>query len=153
MLLLQLTREFKRTPAVSLRSRQQDRASDGPSGFQVAMRARRVGKRIALIDRDAHRAAFQNREQVGGSFQHFASGMQIVGEPGAGHVERTHPVEAEQIEGRDQPSCRSVRHAQAAATQTTERRLERAAANTVVDHRQSGAAGEGAHAPTTSSCV
>ena len=45
------------------------------------MRARRVGKRIALIDRDAHRAAFENREQIGSAFQHFASGVQIVSEP------------------------------------------------------------------------
>jgi hypothetical protein len=108
MFLLQFTREFVRTPAVSLRLRQQDRASDGPSGFQVAMRARRVGKRIALIDRDAHRAGLENREQIGSAFQHFASGVQIVSEPGAGHIEGAHPVEAKQIEGRNQASRRSV---------------------------------------------
>ena len=45
------------------------------------MRRRSVGKRIALIDRDTHRAALENGEQIGGPFQHFASGVQIVSEP------------------------------------------------------------------------
>jgi hypothetical protein len=74
------------------------------------MRARGVGKRITLIDRDTRCAALENREQIGGALQHFASGVQVVSEPGAGHIERAHSVEAEQIEGRNQCYARNDTH-------------------------------------------
>src|SRR5262245_13178512 len=83
---------------------QQNRTSNRPPCFEIAMRARCVGERIALLDRDALCAALKHGEQICGALQHFAARVQIVRESGTGHIQRAHPVETEQIEWRNQPT-------------------------------------------------
>ena len=56
------------------------------------MRARRIGERIALLDRDTHRSALERGEQISGAFQQFIASVQIVRQPGAGqHGSLVHP--------------------------------------------------------------
>ena len=45
------------------------------------MRARRIGERIALLDRDTHRSALERGEQISGAFQQFIASVQMSASP------------------------------------------------------------------------
>src|SRR5262245_54096018 len=88
---------------------QQDRAARRPPRLEVAVRARRLGERMALADLDADDAAERGREEIVRPFDEFAPRVRVVREAGAGDVERAHAVEPEEIERRNDAGGGAIR--------------------------------------------
>src|SRR6266700_6802608 len=123
-------------------SRSKNRRAGGFPALEIAVGLHRILQRVLLVDRDLHRTACHDREQIVGGGKEILALGRMGNEGGPGDVERALLRENAEIERLDRPRRIAEAHEQAERTQAIERARERRFADSVIDHRAQLALGD-----------